>query len=165
MAFCRKCGAELQDGARFCSACGTKVYTADEFNSSKTENIFSPLGSETDSTCEFDALDISQNKLPAVLAYIGLLILVPIFGAKNSKFARFHANQGLVLLIASVAYSIIRMTVSRIFLSISYHLAFVGYILSLATLGFLALEIIGIVNAAQGRAKELPLIGKIRILK
>ena len=30
---------------------------------------------------------------------------------------------------------------------------------------FLVLSIIGIVNAATGKAKELPVIGKIRIIK
>src|SRR5689334_12413568 len=49
-----------------------------------------------------DAADIEQNKVYAVLAYIGLLFLVPLFAAPNSKFARYHTNQGIVLFIAAV---------------------------------------------------------------
>ena len=36
---------------------------------------------------------------------------------------------------------------------------------ALVNIAFLVLLILGIVNAAQGMAKELPLIGKFRILK
>ena len=53
-----------------------------------------------DHTNEFDPTDIQNNKAMGILSYIGLLVLIPIFAAKDSKFARFHANQGLVLVIA-----------------------------------------------------------------
>ena len=42
------------------------------------------------------------------MAYIGFLVLVPLIAVPKSKFARFHANQGLVLLIGEVAYNIVR---------------------------------------------------------
>ena len=41
----------------------------------------------------------------------------------------------------------------------------VSIVCSLAGLALLALAILGIVNAAQGKAKELPLIGSIKLLK
>ena len=34
----------------------------------------------------------------AILAYFGILVLIPILAAKDSKFARFHANQGLLFM-------------------------------------------------------------------
>lgn len=43
--------------------------------------------------------------------------------------------------------------------------AIVGGIMGLCGLVFLALAILGIVNAASGKAKELPVIGKYKILK
>ena len=43
--------------------------------------------------------------------------------------------------------------------------AIVSIVCSLAGLALLALAILGIVNAAQGKAKELPLIGSIKLLK
>ena len=100
-----------------------------------------------------------------VLAYLSWLVLIPIFAAKDSKFARFHANQGLVLLIASAIFGVVRWILSEILFAISWRLYFVTIIISLLGLAFLALAIIGIVNAATGKAKELPVIGKIRILK
>lgn len=100
MAFCKNCGNNIPDGATFCSHCGTPVY--DTTSQAQTQqhqygtqhNNF--LNSD-DVTAEFDPMDIKENKVMAVLAYIGLLVLVPIFAAKDSKYARFHATQGLNL--------------------------------------------------------------------
>ena len=44
---------------------------------------------------------MNGNKVMAILSYFGILVLIPIFAAKDDAFARYHANQGLVLLIAS----------------------------------------------------------------
>ena len=42
---------------------------------------------------------------------------------------------------------------------------FIATLFSLLGIVFLVLVIIGIINAANGKAKELPVIGKYRILK
>ena len=114
-----------------------------------------------DTTAEYEPKDIQDNKIMAVLAYIGLLLLIPLFAAKNSKFARFHVNQGLPLMIVGLAIGIISIPLGLI--------PIVGIITSiifgLAGLCVLALAILGIVNAATGKAKKLPLVGKFKILK
>ena len=119
------------------------------------------LNNTNDFTEEFEQEDIQNNKTMAILAYIGILVLIPIFAAKESKFARFHANQGLVLLIIMVANSVLWSIFSWIpVVKVIY--AILGSIVYACTV---ALMVIGIINAAKGRAKELPVIGKIRILK
>ena len=112
-----------------------------------------------------DPKDAQDNKVMAILAYIGILVLVPIFAAKESPFARFHANQGLVLFIAMVAFSIIAQVVTIVLVMIAPALALIGTLLSLVSIVFIVLAIIGIINAAKGEAKELPIIGKYKILK
>lgn len=109
-----------------------------------------------DSTAEYDQADINSNKLMAILAYIWILFLIPLFVAKNSKFARFHTNQGIVLFIVSILAGILSSIFSKI------HLGFIGWILDVIIFVF---ALIGIINAAQGKAKELPFIGKYKILK
>ncbi|MBQ6821570.1 MAG: hypothetical protein IJP39_04065 [Bacteroidales bacterium] len=99
-----------------------------------------------------DPSDISANKVMAILAYIGILVLIPLFAAKESKFARFHTNQGLILFICNVVIY---------FISLIPGLKAIGWILSVAALVF---AIIGIIGAAKGETKELPLIGKYRII-
>ncbi|MBQ6556360.1 MAG: hypothetical protein IJL86_02310, partial [Bacteroidales bacterium] len=100
----------------------------------------------------FDPSDVSANKVMAILAYIGILVLIPLFAAKDSKFARFHTNQGLILFICNVVIY---------FISLIPGLKAIGWILSVAALVF---AIIGIIGAAKGKTKELPLIGKYRII-
>ncbi len=98
----------------------------------------------------FSQEDIDKNKVFAILSYFGFLVLVPIFAAKDSPFAKFHANQGLVLFILEVIITIV-----------SSFLSIVG-ILNIAVAVF---AIMGIIYAAQGQAKDLPVIGTIKILK
>jgi len=108
-------------------------------------------------TNEFDPTDIAQNKTMGILAYLGILVLIPIFAAKTSKYARYHANQGLILFLIEFVFGIIL----NILLGISAVFAIFG----LLNFAFLALLIIGIINASSGKAKELPIIGKYILLK
>jgi uncharacterized membrane protein len=93
--------------------------------------------------------DIDENKLMAVLGYIGILLLIPLLAKKDSPYAQFHAKQGLVLLIAYI--------ISGIVMAIPV----IGWIVgALAMLGCFILWIMGIVNAISGKMNELPVIGK-----
>lgn len=114
-----------------------------------------------DRTAEFEAQDIQENKAMGILAYIGPLCFVPMFAAKGSKWARFHANQGLILFILEAAGQILG--------SVFGNIPYIGWLISLP---FLAVEIaagvlaiISLVAAAKGQAKELPIVGGIKILK
>lgn len=114
-----------------------------------------------DTTSEFDPQDIQNNKVMAILAYISWLVLIPLFAAKDSKFARFHCNQGIVLAIAEI--------IAWIILGILSNIPLIGWIFSLVegllSLVCLIFSVLGIVNAANGKAKELPFIGSFKILK
>lgn len=109
---------------------------------------------------EVDPEDAENNKIFGIIAYLGILCLVPLFAAKNSPFAKYHANQGLVLFLVEVALEI----VLQIFEYIP-GLGFVSVILGIAWLGVIALLIIGIINAAAGKCVPLPVIGKFQLLK
>ena len=118
-----------------------------------------------DHTSEFDPTDIQNNKTMGILSYIGLLVLIPIFAAKDSKFARFHANQGLVLVIAQAIITTVLSITAVILGLIPYIGWFLALIIRLLIPVVYIPSIIGIINAAKGQAKELPIIGGIRILK
>lgn len=180
--FCSKCGKEIKDEAAFCPYCGaktteeaTKEKATDENEAGKAaENAenedfaakIAKLNDTKDTSSEFDKEDIDDNKGMSILAYISWLVLIPIFAAKKSKYAQFHANQGLILAIADTAYWIISGVITGILMIVSpIASAIVGAITGLCGLVFLVLVILGIVNAASGKAKELPVIGKYKILK
>ncbi len=119
------------------------------------------LNNTADTTAEYDQNDIEQNKVMAILAYLSWLVLIPIFAAKESKFARFHANQGLVLAIAEI--------ICWVVLGILCNIPLIGWIFAIAeslfSLVCVIFAVIGIANAANGKAKELPIVGKFKILK
>ena len=97
---------------------------------------------------------MESNKLMAAISYIWILFLVPLFAAKDDAFARFHANQGLLLFLVSIVFGIIAI------------IPFVGAIISaiggIVTFIFM---ILGIINALKGEMKPLPFIGGIEIIK
>lgn len=107
---------------------------------------------------QFTQEDIQNNKVMAVLSYFGILALIPFLAAKESPYAQYHAKQGLTLFIVEIVYSVLSIILAFI--------PIVGMIVS-AVLGIcvLVLVILGIVNAVQGQAKELPIIGMIKIFK
>ncbi len=103
-----------------------------------------------------DPNDVAKNKTMAILAYF-IFFLPLITDAKDSQFAKFHANQGLLLVIASFAMMAIDIVLAFIpivgwFASIGLHIAiFVFWIM-------------GLVNASNGQMKELPVIGSIHLI-
>lgn len=178
MAFCTKCGSEVAEGTKFCPSCGAPTEAAAAGQAQQTQNTQQAQGAQqtanqgvqmsfdsADRTAEFDAQDIQNNKVMAVLAYLSWLVLIPLFAAKDSKFARFHANQGLVLAITEIVYWVAVGIIGGILTAISGWFGIFVAILRLANIAFLVFTILGIVNAANGKAKELPLIGQFKILK
>ena len=105
-----------------------------------------------DLTGMYDTNDINQNKALSIVAYIPVLFLITWLAAGHSPYAKFNANQGLILTIFAAAAAIVNKFIGDV---ISW---LVWMVLSIAVL---ALMIIGIVNAAQGKAKKLPLIGDL----
>lgn len=107
--------------------------------------------------------DINANKVYGILSYIGFLFVIPLLAAKDSRFAKFHANQGLVVFLAQMIINVASGTVCALLSAI--HLGTMAALVApLVSLVSLALSVIGIINAAQGKAKELPIIGKFHIL-
>jgi uncharacterized membrane protein len=186
MAFCGKCGAQLAEGAKFCPQCGAQTAQTQSEQpgqqaqgqqdwTQQAQQTFNNFNNTANTTGEFDPQDIQRGKGIAWLSYLGILFLIPLFGSQNSKFCRYHANQGLVLLIFEIAYWIAFGIISGIFLGIAYATFSIGLITvwnvistilrAVGSIWMLVFIILGIVNAANGQAKELPIIGGIKIIK
>ncbi len=99
-----------------------------------------------------------EHKAMAIIGYIiPVLFFVPLVSdAKNDAFAKFHANQQLLLLISAVVVNV----VGGIIPIIGWFL-----LLPLGMIALLVFAIMGVINASKGEMKELPLIGGINILK
>ncbi len=124
------------------------------------KNALEQVMNTTDLTSQYIPEDIAEGKLMSILSYLWILFFLPLVVCPGSKFGRFHANQALVLFIVGIVFGVVGSVVGIIGISI------VTWIVS-TVLGLvdLALVILGIYYAATGKAKELPLIGKIRIIK
>ena len=110
---------------------------------------------------ENDTQDINDNKGLTILAYLFALVFVPMFVRKDSKFARFHCNQGLILFILEAA----AITLGPILNCIPK----IGWLFALPCYAVyvfcVVLAVMGIVAVCRGQYKELPIIGKYKILK
>lgn len=173
MAFCGNCGTKFEDGTSFCPGCGSPTgermaQPRQQYGGQPRQQYGRGYSSPVvpGSRSREDNRDAEENKAMAILAYLGILVLIPLFAAKESPFARYHTNQGLVLAIVSIVFSIACSIIYAILMAISWRLVFIGTILlTLVGLAITVLAVIGIVNAAKGRRQPLPLIGGIRILK
>jgi uncharacterized membrane protein len=106
-----------------------------------------------------DASDVEKNKALAIVGYIiPILFFVPLVTeeGKKSPFAKFHANQQLNFLL----FLVIGYIVSSVLMII-----LIGFLLYfLVLIGNLVFLIMGVVNAAKGEMKELPLIGGFKLI-
>lgn len=143
-----------------------------QYQQSAQPNFFQKLNDTPDTTMEYDPQDIANNKAMAVLAYLGILVLIPWFAAPQSRFARFHAKQGITLFLVDIAYSVIAALLSLIQTPHYYYFFeymatpwYIDLLIFIIAIPIIVLTIMGIVNAVKGRAKELPIIGKIKIVK
>jgi len=188
MAFCGKCGADTKDG-KFCPVCGAPADGAgnagggtqgfeDGLNKATkgVEETFNKFNNTKDTTAEYDAGDVQAHKATAWLAYLGPLFLIPLLAFKDSKYSRFHAIQGATMCALWVASWIVTGILSFIPFPMSSHVFGVAYsyygtpiwmslIIWIIEILVTILAIVGIINAATGKAKELPLIGKIHFFK
>lgn len=142
---CPACGKNLGDTIQFCDGCGA------------AQPVVAPGAVPTaapDVVDEFfDPADIEKNKVMAGLAY--LLFFLPLVACPDSRFGRFHANQGLLLLIVSIAGGIILGIIPII-----------GWVLMpIFYIAVMIFAIMGLINGLNGKSKKLPLFGKFIIIK
>jgi len=133
------------------------------------------------------AKEIEEGKSMAILAYI--IALIPFFaGDKKNKFVRFHAVQGMNILIIAVGYSIIASILSSILGGIflggclnawSYWVTgqssggmcnpglygIISFIVWIPAIIIGIIDIIGLISAINGKEKEVPILGKFKIIK
>jgi uncharacterized membrane protein len=85
--------------------------------------------------------DARENQVWGIIAYLGILFLVPLLGKKDSPFAQYHAKQGLALTVVW----------------------FIGLFIPLVNMVmwavFVVFMILGILNAVNGKMNPLPVIG------
>jgi uncharacterized membrane protein len=191
VAFCSKCGAQLNDTAQFCVACGAPR----EIDNAQTEQAeqtppaqaippqnaayappaesvppqnppypyATPVNTANPTTA--DPRDVEDNKAVAAIGYILFFIPLLVGAYKTSPFAKFHANQATVLFVSGVIYGIAYGILSVILAFIPILGWLLMILLGIATFWVPVFAIIGIVNALGGKLNPLPLIGQLQLVK
>ena len=161
---CPFCNAELEDSVRFCRACGTAQPGPDYLTAAadyipQEEVSAEPEISPWDHTAEFEAPDVAQNKLYAMLVYLlGLVgIVIAMLGAKGSEYVAFHVRQGLKL---TVVDGLIVLVTARLCWTVIVPVAVAVCLVVLTVI-----RLVCFLWVCQGKAVEVPLIRNIGFLK
>lgn len=101
---------------------------------------------ETSRSLNITPEEIQSGKTMAIISYLIFFIPLLMDDMKKNKFVMFHTEQSILLLILNIAAGIIG--------TITCGIGLVLYI------PWLILLIMGIMNAANGEVKPLPLIGQ-----
>ena len=173
MAFCTNCGTALPEDSNVCPNCGYTFVATGAAPEGQQPPYQAPYPPQQDYQQQYqyqqyqqpykprpiippgyDEADIQKNRILSVCAYLGLVfLLIPLIAQPDSKYCRFHANQGLVLTLFELCCGIVCI------------IPILGWIVGGIGLIFaFVCEIIGIVNSLGGKVSALPLIGKIDIL-
>ncbi len=149
------------------------------FNSIK-EEILHPQ----DVSDMFSAEDIQSNKWSAAIATVQPLFFIPLLATPQSGFAKFYANQGLILLVMQIAGGIIGGIVGGILgllggllaslialipyvgpiigsvigILFTFLAGLVGFVVGAAALAAFLLLLI---SALQGKARYIPVVGQL----
>lgn len=98
----------------------------------------------------------TEDRTVAILSYltlIGFIIALVMHGSKKTALGAFHLRQNLGLIITWFALCIVSFMLMII--------PFIGWLLSMVVwVGLLVLFIMGLISAAQGQQKPLPLVGE-----
>ena len=184
MAFCQNCGQQMPENANVCPYCGTAVnaQAAQQAVQAAPQQETAQQAPQQNYTAPVNPTvmpdqDVQQSRGLAWLSYVGLLFLIPMFVKKESPYCQYHVKQGATLFATELAYTIttkiLLVIINAIFpghwetlFYYSYYTNSTVYtifdtIFWLGSIFFVVMSIIGIVNAAKGNKKDLPLISKI----
>ena len=95
-----------------------------------------------------------QDKIMLVLAYLGIFCLFPLLTVKDSEYVKWHAKQGLALMIVWVVWAVVGIVLNFI-------PAIGSCVYALGYLGLLVLSIMGIVKAFAPQRWKIPLVSAI----
>ena len=161
MKICPKCNAQLDDNAAFCTNCGVPFAPVAPV---------APAYDPYDHTAEFDAKDVSDNKVIAMLVYLmgPIGIIIALLAANTSAYAGFHLRQALKFTVVEILAPIVLAVAAIINI-----IPFLGwFVFALLALGYAVLscalfviKIICFFQICKGQAKEAAIIRSLKFLK
>lgn len=121
--------------------------------------ILKLINNVEDNTNNYNEEEIKDGKDMGVLCYI--FPLIPYFLNKKNLFVKYHSIIGMNLFIISIFYYIFFKMIS----SMKINFIILDFLLPTIWLILLLLSCIGISNVCSGKARNLPIINKVKIFK
>lgn len=125
-----------------------------------------------DDNAKFSKEEAEDGRVMGVISY--LLPFIPYFMEKNNKFVKFHARQGMNLMIVYFMYLFLKMIAGfvKIRRTIYYGRVeywkepwWIDYPLKVILFCILGLVVWGIVDVCNSRTSKIPILNKIKIIK
>ncbi len=98
------------------------------------------------------------ERIVCALAYTGILFFLPLLLFKG-KFSKFHANQGLALLVFYVVLAVLCWVIGILFTNLAATLWWIGGII------MTVLFVLGVVTSLLGMTFKFPIIGGLELIK
>ncbi len=125
-----------------------------------------------DHTRSFRKFETRGCRFESVCACTGLLFFLPLVSAPESRFARYWANQGLIILLTHLLLLAIWFLGGGLLWLLGL-IPFIGIVFSILRIVFGILLLVialcysgyAMAFAARGKARDVPLFGHLRLLK
>ena len=167
------------------------VYEKKEQQQPQPQNTEKPKGikgylsmflNTKDHTIEFDKDDIAKNSKNAILASFGITFWLPFIQKDYSRYARYYGNQGLLTLILMIPCTILYSLITGVVIcnactaavyqngvATFKYLTFGGWIAAIIFFAIcyaipIFIIYLSVTNIKQGKAKDIPLIGALRLI-
>lgn len=161
MKTCTKCGASLEDAAAFCNVCGqpTGAPATPGVAPAPAPAPAVPAFDPYDHTHEFDAKDISDNKVIAMLVYLmGIIgVIIALLASSTSPYAAFHVRQSLKFTVVETLLGLISILLCWTII--------VPIAVAVFCVVLFVCKIICFFSICKGKAKEAPIICKLNFLR
>lgn len=161
MKICPNCNSQVEDNAVFCNNCGTQFIANPQQPNYQMppQPTYAPAFDPYDHTAEFDAKDVSENKVISMLVYLmgAIGIVIALLASNTSPYAAFHVRQALKFTVVEILSLI---CTALLFWTVIVPIAYGALMLTLTVIKFICFF-----QICSGKAKEPAIIRSLSFLR